>query len=82
MIPWYERHHKIQRICELFKLSEDKAEKFMKEKDMKRKRYHNGFCEGKWGDSRNYDISVNSSVLGIEGTVAVLIDFIDRKRQL
>ena len=77
-----ERHHKIQRICELFKLSENKAEKFMKEKDMKRKRYHNGFCEGKWGDSRNYDISVNSSVLGIEGTVAVLIDFIDRKRQL
>lgn len=76
-----EKQHKIQRICELFKLSEDKAEKFMKEKDMKRKRYHNGHCEGKWGDSRNYDISVNSSVLGIEGTVAVLIDFIDRKRQ-
>ena len=77
-----EKHHKIQRICELFKLSEEKAQKFMKEKDTKRKRYHNGHCEGKWGDSRNYDISVNSSVLGIEGTVAVLIDFIDRKRQL
>ena len=48
--------------------------------DKKRKAYHNYFCEGKWGDSRNYDISVNSSVLGIEETAEILIDFIDRKR--
>ena len=84
-----EKHHKIQRICELFKLIRltikliHQLNKIQKNHlYLKRKRYHNGHYEGKWGDSRNYDISVNSSVLGIEGTVAVLIDFIDRKRQL
>ena len=60
-------------------LPENLAERLMNEKDMKRKRYHNGFCKGKWGDSRNYDISVNSSVLGIDETVEILIDFIDKK---
>lgn len=47
---------------------------------MKRKRYHNGHCDGRWGDSRNYDITINSSKLGIDGTVTLLADYIDRRR--
>lgn len=77
-----DKKEKVQRIMELYQLPESLAEKLICEKDVKRKRYHNGFCEGKWGDSRNYDISVNSSKLGIDGTMEVLIDFIDRKRQV
>ena len=65
---------------ELYDLSEYYAEKFLTEKDMKRKRYHNSFCEGKWGDSRNYDISINSSKLGIEDTVSMLIRYIDMRK--
>lgn len=70
---------KRKRIMHLYGLTEFMAEHLMHEKDTKRKRYHNEFCEGKWGDSRNYDISINSSVLGIDETVEVLIDFINRK---
>lgn len=73
---------KIERIMRLYQLSEEQAVRKLHEKDMKRKRYHNGHCEGKWGDSRNYDISINSSKLGIEGTVALLADYIDRRRVL
>ena len=69
------------RIMEKYEKNEFTAERMMREKDMERKLYHNSFCEGKWGDSRNYNISVNSSVLGIDETVEVLIDFIDRKRR-
>ena len=69
------------RIMQKYGKNEFMAERMMREKDMERKLYHNSFCEGKWGDSRNYDISVNSSVLGIDETVEVLIDFIDRKRE-
>lgn len=71
---------KRERIMRLYGLNEFMAEHLMHEKDTKRKRYHNGFCEGKWGDSRNYDISVNSSILGVDETVEILIDFINRKR--
>ncbi len=77
-----DKQKKLERIMELYHLEESVAQKFIMEKDMKRKRYHNSYCEGKWGDSRNYDISVNSSRLGVEETVAVLVDFIDRSRAL
>lgn len=74
-----DKEVKRERVMRLYDLPENLAERLMHEKDMKRKRYHNGFCEGKWGDSRNYDISVNSSILGIDETVEILIDFIDKK---
>ena len=75
-----DKEVKRARIMERYGKNEFMAERMMREKDTERKRYHNSFCEGKWGDSRSYDISVNSSVLGIEGTADLLIDFIDRKR--
>ena len=73
---------KVERIKKLYNLSDFHARKFIKEKDMKRKRYHNSYCEGKWGDSRNYDISINSSKTGLENTLELLIDYIDMRRSL
>lgn len=70
---------KTTRIKELYGLSTFQAAKLIKEEDTKRKRYHNSFCEGKWGDSRNYDISINSSKTGIDNTTKLLIDYIDMR---
>ena len=75
-----DKEVKRERIMRLYDKNEFTAERLMHEKDTERKRYHNSFCEGKWGDSRNYYISINSSVLGIEKTADFLIDFIDQKR--
>lgn len=77
-----DKKKKKERIMELYDLSEGSAERLCLEKDSKRKRYHNSYCEGKWGDSRNYDISINSSKLGVDSTVEVLINFIDRNRNV
>ena len=49
--------------------------------DKDRKNYHNTFTETKWGDSRNYDLSVNSSKLGIEKTIQLLETYIDARVQ-
>jgi cytidylate kinase len=67
---------KIKRVMKVYELTEDKAKAFIDKKDRKRKRYHNYHCEGHWGDSRLYDLSVNSSRLGIDGTVDLLEDYI------
>lgn len=75
-----DKEVKKARIMQKYDKNEFMAERMMREKDTERKLYHNSFCEGKWGDSRNYDISINSSVLGIEKTAELLIDFIDKKR--
>lgn len=73
---------KIERIAKLHNLSERQAKEMIIQQDKKRKAYHNYFCEGKWGDSRNYEFSINSSKLGLEATVEVLEDYINRRRQM
>lgn len=64
---------KIEYVCNRFGVPREGCEKFIRETDKKRKAYHNYFCEGKWGDSRNYELCINSSKLGIEATT----DFIE-----
>ena len=61
---------------EVYELTEDKAEDLIDKKDRKRKRYHNYHCTGHWGDSRLYDLSINSSRLGIDKTVDMLEKYI------
>ena len=73
---------KIERIAKLHNLSEKQAKEMFIQQEKKRKAYHNYFCEGKWGDSRNYEFSINSSKLGLEVTVEVLEDYIKRRRQM
>lgn len=76
-----DREKKRERIMKRYGMNESMADRFMTEKDTKRKRYHNSYCEGKWGDSRNYDISINSSTLGVEKTVKILTEYIDMMRE-
>lgn len=67
---------KLQRVQERHKVSTEEAKQILQRGDWKRKSYHNYYCKGKWGDSRNYDISVNSSKLGIEKTTDMLENYI------
>lgn len=69
---------KLKRTMEKFDLDEKEAEYLIKKTDRNRKTYHNHYCENKWGDSRYYDLCIDSSKLGVEGTIEFLIDFIDR----
>lgn len=73
------KEEKIKRIMNLYNLSEKEAEDFARKKDLARKSYHNNYCKGKWGDSRNYHISVNSSILGIDKTIDLLETFIKQR---
>lgn len=52
--------------------SAEEALALMARRDKQRKTYHNQFCKGKWGDARNYDLTVNSARLGVEGTADML----------
>ena len=68
---------KIQRVKEVYGLKTDEEANRMRiKKDLERKLYHNNHCKGKWGDSRNYHLSINSSKLGIDGTVDLLEGYI------
>lgn len=68
---------KTARVCEKYNLTAEKAHKLIATKDSKRKKYHDDHCEGKWGDSGNYDLCVNSSKLSMENTIRLLTTYID-----
>lgn len=72
--------NKVERVTRLYDMSYEDAETFIYRQDVKRKNYHNCYCKGKWGDSRNYDISVNSSKLGEKMTAQVLTDYINLRQ--
>lgn len=70
---------KIARTAQTNDMSLEAAQRLNENCDRRRKRYHNYYCPIKWGDSRNYDLCINSSKLGIDGTGDYLIDYIDRR---
>lgn len=67
---------KLKRIMDREDIGREKAMSLMERKNRKRKVYHNQYCKGKWGDSRNYEVCINSSKLGIEGTTDMLESYI------
>lgn len=68
---------KIKRIMEKYQLSETKAKDMIQKKDKQRSSYYNYYTSKKWGSSESYDFSINSSVLGIDGTVELIKTFIN-----
>lgn len=68
---------KLMRVQEYRNVPAEKAESIIQRHDRKRKAYHNYYCPVKWGDSRGYDITINSSTLGIDKTVDVLQKFVE-----
>ena len=67
------------RVMEKYDLEAKAALNRMKKEDKVRKTYHNFYADGKWGDSRNYDLCINSSNLGVEGVVEIIDDLIRRR---
>ena len=69
---------RIKRIMEVNGISEAEAKSKIKKADKRRASYHNFYAEGKWGDAVNYDLSIDSSVLGIEGTADFICEFVEK----
>ena len=54
---------------------------FMARIDRQRQSYYNYYASGKWGRADTYDMSIDSSLLGIDGTVKLLTQLIDNFEQ-
>ena len=68
---------KIKRTAERENISPEKAKSRIAQADKRRKYFHNTHSDNKWGDSRTYDITINSSKLGLDGTTELLIKYIE-----
>lgn len=63
------------RIAERSDLSLKEAEKLAEGKDRNRAEYYNYYTFTDWGVASTYDLCIDSSVLGIEGTADLIIEF-------
>ena len=67
--------YRIQRLVKNEGLDPEEAEQLMRRKDRTRESYYNFYTFGSWGVASNYDLCIDSSILGIEGTADCIIDF-------
>ena len=72
-----EEKVKTKRIMEKYNLSESKAKEMITKKDKQRQSYYNYYSSKKWGRADSYDLCINSSLLGIEGTVKLIIQAVE-----
>lgn len=77
-----DRGDKVSRVEEKYKLSASEALMKMNRHDRNRRFYHNSHSSYRWGDSRGYDLCVNSSRLGLDGTVKMLEHYIAERQKV
>ena len=50
--------------------------------DKQRASYYNYYTNKKWGDANSYDMCINTSILGIDGTVELIKGIVETKEKL
>ena len=70
---------RIKMVQERDQCDEETAKKIISHKESARASYYNYYTGRKWGHSENYHLCINSSILGIDGTVDFIKQFILRQ---
>ena len=69
---------RIKRISETNNINKDKALEQINIIDKERSKYYNYYTSKTWKDVDSYDLSINSSILGLSNTVEVIISFVNK----
>lgn len=67
---------RVNRVMERNGMTREQAQKLIRDKEESRASFYNFYTGKKWGDSASYDICINSTKLGLEGTVRIIKEFI------
>lgn len=70
---------RIARLCRMHSISESTAEEIIEKADKRRAAYYNYYSFKTWGAAATYHLCIDSSVLGIDGTVDFLEEFVKLK---
>ena len=70
---------RIHRLMEEYSVGENKAEEMIIKTDKSRSSYYNYYTNKNWGDADSYHLSLDSSVLGIDGCVELILNAIEIK---
>jgi cytidylate kinase len=68
---------KVDRAVKYYGIEADKAEDRIRKADKQRASYYNYYATATWGDVDNYDLVVDTGVLGVEGAVELIAKFLE-----
>ena len=71
-----------QHVMDVRNMDMKQAVRFLKKMDKQHRKYYEFYTGEKWGKPENYDLCINSSILGIDGTVEILRQFIEEREAL
>lgn len=64
--------NRIKRVAARNGITEEEARERIRKTDKSRASYYNYYSSKDWGDAKSYDLCIDSSLLGIDGTVELL----------
>ena len=70
---------RIQKIVERMGVTVEQAKELMTKNDKSRAAYYNYYTNKTWGMASSYNLCVDASILGIDGTVDFIKRFVDQK---
>lgn len=70
---------RIKRIEDVYEIPSDKSKEALIKTDKQRSSYYNYYSSNKWGDAKSYDLCLDSSYLGIGGSVDLIKQVIKMK---
>lgn len=68
---------RIERAVKYYDIERDKAEDAIRKADKRRASYYNYYASGTWGNVDNYDLCVDTGVIGVEGAVELMARFVE-----
>lgn len=74
-----DKDFRVNHVMKTFDVNESKAKDMIHKTDKKRASYYNYYSSKKWGDSRSYNLSLDSSQLGVEGCVEMILKYMELK---
>jgi len=66
---------RIKMVAKHANVTENKARDMIIKQDKQRASYYNYYTSKKWGDSKSYDLCLDSGKLGIDGCVEMILKF-------
>jgi cytidylate kinase len=63
---------RVKRVSELYHLSENEAKRTIERNDRERNAYMKSFTKPEWLDVRTYDLSINTSGVGVDHAASVI----------
>lgn len=75
------KEDRIERIKQLYEISDSKAADLIQKTDKRRASYYNYYSNKKWGDAKSYDLCIDSGELGIDGSIDLILKYIELRER-